>query len=95
VDAKTAVDAQVNLYDSLFKDPEPELNKQGFLSTLNPNSLDVLNNCKLEKSLETAKQGDSFQFMRLGYFCLDNAKSKSGSMVFNRSVSLKDSFKIN
>jgi glutaminyl-tRNA synthetase len=94
VDAKTAIDAQVNLYESLFKDPEPELSKKGFFNTLNPNSLEILNNCKLEKSLESAKPGDSFQFMRLGYFCLDKSKNESGPLVFNRAVSLKDSFKL-
>ena len=91
VDAKTAVDAEVRLYDSLFTVPDPEAGD--YLQELNPDSLRVLNGCKVEPSLKEAKVGQSFQFMRQGYFCLDNRDSTPGHLVFNRSVSLKDSFK--
>jgi glutaminyl-tRNA synthetase len=60
---------------------------------MNPNSLEILTGCKLEMSLADAKAPESFQFMRLGYFCPDSKDSAPGHLVFNRSVSLKDSFK--
>jgi glutaminyl-tRNA synthetase len=60
---------------------------------LNPNSLEVLTGCKVEAALKEAKTGDSFQFMRLGYFCADSKDSSPEHLVFNRSVGLKDSFK--
>ena len=60
---------------------------------MNPNSLEVLSGCKAEASLKDAKAGQSFQFMRLGYFCPDCKDSTPDRLVFNRSVSLKDSFK--
>jgi len=63
------------------------------LDCLNPASLEVAVGCKLEAGLKDAVPGDRFQFMRVGYFCLDNKDSKPGHLVFNRSVSLKDSFK--
>ena len=66
---------------------------RNFLECLNPNSLEVLTGCKVEPSLADAAAPASFQFMRLGYFCLDSKDSKPGHLVFNRSVSLKDSFK--
>jgi len=61
-----------------------------FIEQLNPNSLEVLKSCKLEPSLAGAKPGDAFQFLRLGYFCVDLVDSKEGSLVFNRTVTLKD-----
>ena len=64
-----------------------------FLDYLNPKSLEVLTSCKAEKNLESAVAPKSFQFMRLGYFCIDNKDSSPSHLVFNRSVSLKDSFK--
>ena len=70
---------------------EPE--SEDFLEFLNPDSLKVLNDCKVEKSLAAAKVPASFQFMRQGYFCLDSVDSAPGKLVFNRSVSLKDGFK--
>jgi len=91
VDAKTAVDAEVRLYDNLFSDPNPDA--VGYLECMNPNSLEVLTGCKVEAALAEASAPAGFQFMRLGYFCLDNKDSKPGHLVFNRSVSLKDSFK--
>ena len=93
VDAETAVDAEVRQYDNLFSDPDPDAAGKDFLACLNPASLEVLTGCKVEASLKDAKTGDSFQFMRLGYFCPDSKDSSSEHLVFNRSVSLKDSFK--
>ena len=93
VDAATAVDAEVRLYDNLFSDPEPDAAGKDFLECLNPNSLEVLTGCKVEAGLADAQPSDHFQFMRQGYFCADSKDSKPGHLVFNRSVSLKDSFK--
>ncbi len=93
VDAATAVDAEVRLYDDLFTDADPDGPDKDFLDCLNPDSLMVLKGCKVEASLAGAEAPASFQFMRLGYFCLDNKDSKPGALVFNRSVSLKDGFK--
>lgn len=93
VDASNSVDAEVRLYDNLFTVADPERAENDFTEYVNKNSLTVLKNCKLEKSLELAQVGDRYQFMRLGYFCVDNVDSKKGHLVFNRAVSLKDSFK--
>ncbi len=93
VDAATAVDAEVRLYDSLFLDPNPDAGDKDFLTCLNPASLETLTGCKAEAYLAEAKAPDAFQFLRLGYFCVDNVDSAPGKPVFNRSVSLKDSFK--
>ena len=93
VDAENAVDAEVRLYDNLFTVPDPDAQEGSFLDYLNPKSLEVLTNCKAEKSLAEAKAPQSFQFMRLGYFCVDNKDSSPEHLVFNRSVSLKDGFK--
>ena len=94
VDAATAVDAEIRLYDNLFADAEPDAGDKNFLDCLNPNSLEVLTGCKVEAGLKDAAAPAAFQFMRLGYFCVDNKDSKPGQLVFNRSVSLKDSFKV-
>lgn len=93
VDAATSVDAEVRLYDNLFSDAEPDAGDKNFLDCLNPGSLEVLTGAKLERSLAEAAAPASFQFMRLGYFCVDSKDSAPGHLVFNRSVSLKDSFK--
>ena len=93
VDAATAVDAEVRLYENLFSDPDPDGGDKDFLEYLNPNSLEVIPNAKVERSLTTATAPASFQFMRLGYFCVDNKDSTPEHLVFNRSVSLKDSYK--
>ena len=93
VDAATAVDAEVRLYDNLFTDADPDGADKDFLDYLNPESLEVLEGCKVEAGLSDAVAPANFQFMRLGYFCLDNKDSKPEHLVFNRSVSLKDSFK--
>ena len=93
VDVGTAVDAEVRLYDNLFSDPDPDAPGKNFLDCLNPNSLTIVEGAKVEASLAAAKPGDSFQFMRLGYFCADK-DSTAEHLIFNRSVSLKDSFKV-
>ncbi len=93
VDAETAVDAEVRLYNNLFTVAEPENTAGSFIEYVNPNSLEVLTDCKVENSLANIKAPNNFQFMRLGYFCVDNVESKPGKLVFNRSVSLKDGFK--
>jgi len=93
VDTQTAVDAEVRVYDNLFTDPFPDVSGKDFTEFLNPNSLEILKDCKAEKLLEDAKAPQSFQFLRLGYFTVDNKDSKPGNLVFNRSVPLKDGFK--
>ncbi len=93
VDAATAVDAEVRLYSNLFADADPDAGDKDFLTCLAPNSLETLTGCKLEAALADAAAPASYQFMRLGYFCVDNKDSAPGHLVFNRSVSLKDSFK--
>ena len=92
VDAATAVDAEVRLYSLLFSDPDPDASGKDFIACLNPDSLETLKGCKLEAALADAKAGDGYQFMRLGYFCADK-DSTPDNLIFNRSVSLKDSFK--
>lgn len=91
VNAADAVDAEVRLYNNLFTVPDPDTDH--FEEYLNPDSLVVLTGCKVEPSLAHAKPGDGFQFMRQGYFCADSKDSTPEHPVFNRSVSLKDSFK--
>ncbi len=93
VDANTAVDAEVRLYDNLFDTPEPDLADCNYLEHLSGDSLKVITGAKLEASLAFARPADSFQFLRLGYFCADSRDSSPGQLVFNRSVSLKDSFR--
>jgi len=92
VSASHSFDAEIRLYDRLFKDEDPasEMDR-GFEEILNPDSLKILENCKLEPSLKDAKEGDKFQFQRLGYFCVDK-DSTSEKMVFNRTVPLRDSW---
>ena len=92
VDAATAVDAEVRQYDNLFLDADPDAAGKDYLACLNPNSLEVLTGCKVEAGLKTS-DAPSYQFMRLGYFCKDSKDSSEDHLVFNRSVSLKDSFK--
>ena len=106
VDSKTAVDAEVRLYGNLFSDAQPDGPDKNFLDCLNPDSLQVLTGCKVEAALvEEAKKYDAegegrtahtapgFQFMRVGYFCMDSRDCRADHLVFNRSVLLKDSFK--
>jgi len=89
-----AVEAQVRLYDTLFSKADPEDLPEGedFTSCLNPTSLVVLRNCKLEPSLASAAPGSRHQFLRQGYFYADPASNSSGQLVFNRIVGLKDTW---
>jgi glutaminyl-tRNA synthetase len=91
VSAAHAVDAEVRLYDRLFTVEMPGSGDADFLTQINPHALDVLMGCKLEPSLATAIPGGRFQFERLGYFCVDK-DSTPGRPVFNRTVTLKDSW---
>ena len=93
VDANNCCDAEVRQYSNLFDDPDPDAAGKDFLACLNPNSLEVLTGCKVEASLHDAKAPASYQFMRIGYFCPDAKDSTPEHLVFNRSVSLKDSYK--
>ena len=93
MDANNCAEAEVRQYDNLFDDADPDAAGKDYLACLNPHSLEILIGCKVEKSLENAKAPASYQFMRLGYFCPDSKDSAPGHLVFNRSVSLKDSFK--
>lgn len=95
VNAATAIDAEVRLYDRLFSDPTPDGHDgRDFIEFLNPNSLETKLNCKLEPSLSDAKGGVPHQFTRLGYFSLDGERSaETGHPVWNRSVTLKDGWK--
>ena len=92
VSAPHAVDAEVRLYDRLFKDEDPAGHKDiDFKEFLNEDSLHILNNCKVEAALSSAKPLDRFQFQRMGYFCVDK-DSEAGKLVFNRTVALKDTW---
>ncbi len=93
VDAATAVDAEIRLYDNLFSDAEPDAGDKNFLDCLNPDSLEILSGAKVERSLADADSADRFQFLRQGYFCADSRDSSPEHLVFNRAVSLKDSYK--
>ena len=94
VSAKHAVKRVVKLYDRLFTVPEPEGDKEGrdFTEFLNPESLTVLKDCYLEPSLADATPGVNYQFERLGYFIVDPVSSKNGEQVFNRTVTLRDTW---
>ena len=105
VDAENCLDAEVCLYDNLFSDAQPDGPDKNFLDCLNPESLSILTGCKVEKGMaavaaefdkrenRTGTNAPTFQFMRTGYFCMDNRHCTADHLVFNRSVSLKDSFK--
>ena len=105
VDAENCLDAEVRLYDNLFSDAQPDGPDKNFLDCLNPDSLSILTGCKVEKRMaavaaefdkrenRTGTNAPTFQFMRTGYFCMDNRDCTADHLVFNRSVSLKDSFK--
>ena len=94
VSARHAIDAQMRLYDHLFSkaDPSDMPAGQDYKSNLSAESLKVLQGCKLEPSLADAASGGSYQFERVGYFCVDSRDSKPGEIVFNRTVTLKDSW---
>ncbi|MCR5032441.1 MAG: glutamine--tRNA ligase/YqeY domain fusion protein [Lachnospiraceae bacterium] len=93
VPASCAVDAEVRLYENIIDEEKGVYNEDGSLN-LNPNSLIVKKNCKLEPALATAKAYDSYQFVRQGFFCCDAKDSRPDALVFNRIVSLKSSFKL-
>ena len=105
VDAENCLDAEVRLYGNLFSDATPDGPDKDFLDCLNPDSLTVLTGCKVEPEMRkvaeafdkqenrTGVNAPTFQFMRVGYFCMDNRDCTAEHLVFNRSVSLKDSFK--
>ena len=94
VSAAHAVDAEIRLYDYLFSKENPDETEEGedYRSNLNPHSLETLNSAKLEPSLSAAAPGSRYQFERIGYFCVDSEDSSEGSLVFNRTVSLRDSW---
>ena len=93
VSAQHAIEAEVRLYDRLFNSEDPTGDKKkDFLEFINPDSLEIKTDCKLEPSLADAKPGDKFQFERNGYFCVDTRYSKSGKPVFNRTVTLRDTW---
>ena len=92
VSAESAVDAEVRLYENIVDEEKGKLNEDRTLN-YNPNSLTVLKNCKLEAALGEAVKGDKFQFLRHGYFCVDEKDTTEDHLVFNRIVSLKSSYK--
>ncbi len=97
VPAAQSIECEVRLYDRLFNTANPDKDDDGetsesFLDNVNPESLVVLTGCRAEPSLLHAQVGDSFQFEREGYFCLDNVDSKPDALVFNRTVTLRDSW---
>jgi glutaminyl-tRNA synthetase len=94
VSASNAIEAEVRLYDVLFTQENPDDVPEGkdWKELLNPDSLKIMKHCKLEPSLASAKPGERFQFERLGYFCVDAKDSTTDSLVFNRTVTLKDAW---
>ncbi|HIA07784.1 MAG TPA: glutamine--tRNA ligase/YqeY domain fusion protein [Chromatiaceae bacterium] len=94
VSANHSHEVEVRLYDRLFSDPMPEANKEveDFKDLLNPQSLEILTGCRVENSLANAPAGARFQFEREGYFCVDPVDSTAESLVFNRTVTLRDSW---
>ncbi len=93
VSADQAIDAEVRLYDRLFNVSAPGSQKdKDFKEFINPDSLEILKDCKLEPGLNGSVIGDRFQFERLGYFCVDSKYSSENNLVFNRIVTLRDSW---
>ncbi|MFO8053669.1 MAG: glutamine--tRNA ligase/YqeY domain fusion protein [Bacteroidales bacterium] len=92
VSARHAFDAEVRLYDRLFKDENPGKNKTDFKESLNPESLKIKQNCKMEPQLKYIKAEDKVQFQRIGYFCADIKHSRENNPVFNQTVPLRDSW---
>ena len=93
VNAKTALNVEMRLYENIVDEEKGKLDENGNLN-LNPNSLIILKNCYVESCLKDAKAYDSFQFVRNGFFCVDAKDSRPDALVFNRIVSLKSSFKL-
>jgi glutaminyl-tRNA synthetase len=92
IDASNALEAEVRLYDRLFQVEDPSSEDGDFKSFINPNSLEIIPHAKIEASLKDAKMGDHFQFIRKGYFTLDSKYSNPDKLVFNRTVTLKDTW---
>ena len=94
VPAAESVECEVRLYDRLFRSANPEKDEEGgsFLDNINPESLVVLKGCRAEPSLADVAPEERFQFEREGYFCADMKDSKPGAPVFNRTVTLRDSW---
>ena len=93
VSARHAVKAEIRIYDRLFKKEDPEYDKEtDFKTHLNPNSLEILTDSRVEPSLAAAEPGASYQFERLGYFCVDSEDSTQDKLVFNRTVTLRDTW---
>jgi len=92
ISAEKAETAEVRLYDRLFQVEDPSSEEGDFKSYMNPNSLEIIEEAKIEPSLLEAQPGEQFQFIRKGYFTLDNKLSASGKLVFNRTVTLKDAW---
>lgn len=92
VSATQNLDCEVRLYNRLFNDEAPDAGGKNFLDSINPNNLEILQGCKAEFGLGNAKVGNGYQFERQGYFCLDSKYSTGEKLVFNRTISLKDSF---
>lgn len=105
IDADSCIDAEVRLYENLFDDPQPDGPDKNFLECLNPESLKIISDCKVDRELlevardflkrenRTGVNAPTFQFMRVGFFCMDNKDTTPEHLVFNRSVLLKDGFK--
>ncbi len=91
VPAGHALEAELRLYDRLFRDPYPDADGD-FKARLNPDSLQVLARCYVEPGLAQAEPGSRFQFEREGYYCLDTTDSRPDRPVFNRTVTLRDSW---
>ena len=100
VSAEHSIDCEVRLYDRLFSEADPDGGGKNFLDCVNPQSLQILQDCKAEQSLLSATAQDHYQFEREGYFCLDSAcvsdgeregKNK-GKLVFNRTIGLRDNW---
>jgi glutaminyl-tRNA synthetase len=94
VSATHSIEAEVRLYEHLFLKANPSDEKEGgdFKRYLNPNSLETLTSCRVEPSLKGATPGSRYQFERLGYFCVDSVASSNKELVFNRTVTLRDTW---
>jgi len=92
ISIEKSLEAEVRLYDRLFQVEDPSSEEGDFKTYLNPNSLSIIQNAKIEQSLSEAKPGEQFQFIRKGYFTLDSKYAKEGKLVFNRTVTLKDTW---
>ena len=92
ISIEKSLDAEVRLYDRLFQVEDPSSEEGDFKTYLNPNSLEIIPHAKIERSLSEAKPGEQFQFIRKGYFTLDSKYAREGKLVFNRTVTLKDTW---